>query len=41
MNESPQLPFGYPTSIIIALLPPLWFAVMHPRLRKLSAAAAM
>lgn len=34
MDQSPQLPFGYPTSIILALLPPLWFAVMHPRLRQ-------
>ncbi|HPI06801.1 MAG TPA: alkane 1-monooxygenase [Saprospiraceae bacterium] len=41
MNESPQLPFGYPTSIIIALLPPLWFAVMHPRLRKTAAAVGI
>jgi alkane 1-monooxygenase len=31
MDESPQLPFGYPTSIVLALLPPLWFAVMNPR----------
>ena len=34
MDKSPQLPFGYPTSIILALLPPVWFAVMHPRLKK-------
>lgn len=34
MDESPQLPFGYPTSIILALLPPVWFAVMNPRLNK-------
>jgi len=33
MDESPQLPFGYPTSIVLALLPPLWFAVMNPRVR--------
>ncbi len=29
MDESPQLPFGYPTSIVLAMLPPLWFAVMN------------
>lgn len=31
-DESPQLPFGYPTMIIIALLPPLWFRMMNERL---------
>ncbi len=31
-DESPQLPFGYPTMIIIALIPPLWFKMMNPRL---------
>ncbi len=31
-NESPQLPYGYPTMIIIALVPPLWFALMNNRL---------
>jgi len=33
-EESPQLPFGYPTSMLLALLPPLWFAVMNPRVPK-------
>ncbi len=28
MDESPQLPYGYPTSILIALIPPLWFHLM-------------
>ena len=27
-DESPQLPFGYPTAIIIALVPPLWFKII-------------
>lgn len=27
-DESPQLPLGYPGSILLALLPPLWFQVM-------------
>ena len=31
-DESPQLPFGYPTMIIIALIPPLWFKIMNTRL---------
>lgn len=32
LDESPQLPFGYPTSLLMALVPPLWFRVMHQRL---------
>ncbi len=31
IDESPQLPFGYPTSIMIALMPPLWFRLMNDR----------
>jgi alkane 1-monooxygenase len=31
-EESPQLPFGYPTMILLALVPPLWFGVMDRRL---------
>jgi len=30
-EEAPQLPFGYPTSMVISLLPPLWFKLMNPR----------
>jgi alkane 1-monooxygenase len=30
--DSPQLPFGYPTMILIALIPPLWFGFMNPLL---------
>lgn len=33
-DYSPQLPFGYPTMIIIALIPPLWFYLMNPRLEE-------
>lgn len=33
-DESPQLPYGYPTSILIALLPPLWFKIMNPRVEQ-------
>lgn len=28
---SPELPFGYPTSIVLSLFPPLWFFIMNPR----------
>ena len=31
LERSPQLPFGYPMSIILALIPPLWFMVMNPK----------
>lgn len=33
-DESPQLPFGYPTMILIALVPPLWFSIMNKRLEE-------
>ncbi|NQD37104.1 alkane 1-monooxygenase [Permianibacter sp. IMCC34836] len=32
-DDSPQLPGGYPTMVMLAWLPPLWFAVMNPRVR--------
>lgn len=35
-ESSPQLPFGYPTSMLIALVPPLWFYLMNPRLKLLN-----
>ena len=28
--QSPQMPTGYPGMIILALLPPVWFKLMHP-----------
>lgn len=31
LEKSPQLPYGYPMSIILALIPPLWFRIMNPR----------
>jgi alkane 1-monooxygenase len=33
-DESPQLPFGYPTMILLALIPPLWFYMMNKRLEQ-------
>lgn len=33
-DVSPQLPFGYPTMIMMAMVPPLWFGVMNERLEK-------
>lgn len=33
-EDSPQLPMGYPGMVPLAFLPPLWFAVMNPRVPK-------
>jgi alkane 1-monooxygenase len=33
-DESPQLPYGYPASMLMSLVPPLWFRVMNPILEK-------
>ncbi|MCE2936915.1 MAG: alkane 1-monooxygenase [Cyclobacteriaceae bacterium] len=33
-EESPQLPFGYPTMILLALVPTLWFGLMDNRLEE-------
>jgi alkane 1-monooxygenase len=32
-EDSPQLPFGYPVMILAALVPPVWFYLMNPRLK--------
>ena len=34
-NEAPQLPLGYPGSMIMSMIPPLWFKVMNPRIKSL------
>ena len=33
-EQAPQFPTGYPGMIVLALCPPLFFAVMHPRLEQ-------
>jgi alkane 1-monooxygenase len=33
-DDAPQLPAGYPTMILLALIPPLWWLVMNPRVRE-------
>ncbi|TXD82625.1 alkane 1-monooxygenase [Subsaximicrobium wynnwilliamsii] len=30
-DESPQMPFGYPTSMVLAMVPPIWFKIMNKR----------
>ena len=34
-DESPQMPTGYPGMMLLALVPPLWFWVMHREIDKL------
>jgi len=34
LEESPELPFGYPSSIILSLFPPIWFKIMNPLVPK-------
>jgi len=29
-DEAPQLPYGYPASILLSLVPPLWFYIVNP-----------
>ncbi len=31
-DDSPQMPTGYPAMMLLALVPPLWFGVMHKRI---------
>ncbi|MEJ2161890.1 MAG: alkane 1-monooxygenase [Robiginitalea sp.] len=31
-ENSPDMPFGYPTSVVLSLFPPLWFRIMNPRI---------
>ena len=31
-ETSPQMPYGYPTSMVLALFPPLWFSIMNKRI---------
>ncbi len=30
-DQAPLLPWGYPTSMLVSLVPPLWFHLMNPR----------
>jgi alkane 1-monooxygenase len=34
-EDAPQMPTGYPGMIVLSLIPPLWFAVMNPRVNAL------
>jgi alkane 1-monooxygenase len=34
MDKAPQMPTGYPGMILLSLVPPLWFKVMHAQIKK-------
>ena len=40
-DEAPQLPFGYATAVVVALVPPLWKRVMNPRVAQARAGGDM
>lgn len=31
-EDSPQMPYGYPSSMVLALIPPVWFHIMNKRI---------
>lgn len=33
-EEAPQMPTGYPGMMVLSLIPPLWFAVMHKKMEQ-------
>ena len=33
LEDCPHLPYGYPTSILLSLIPPIWFTIMNPLVR--------
>lgn len=37
IDESPQMPTGYPGMMVLSTIPPLWFAVMNKKVRRLEA----
>ena len=36
LEQSPQLPTGYPGMMLLSLVPPLWFKVINPRLEQVN-----
>lgn len=41
LETSPQLPLGYPGSMVLAWLSPIWFKVMDPRIEKMKQQRAL
>jgi alkane 1-monooxygenase len=40
LEDAPQLPTGYPGMMLLSLVPPLYFALMDPRLERMVASNA-
>lgn len=40
-EDSPQMPMGYPAAILLALVPPLWFKIIHKEIAKLQKGSAL
>ncbi|MBL7701727.1 MAG: alkane 1-monooxygenase [Ferruginibacter sp.] len=40
-DDAPQLPTGYPGSMILAMVPPLWFYVMNKKIKQIQSYAAI
>ncbi len=36
MDNSPQMPTGYPGMMILSTIPPLWFSIMNPMVHKIN-----
>ena len=36
LDDSPQMPTGYPGMMLLALCPPLWFRVMHKKIKNIN-----
>lgn len=39
-DDTPQMPTGYPGMMLLSLVPPLWFKVMHPKIKEVEASLA-
>lgn len=33
--EAPQLPWGYPSSMLLSMVPPIWFVLINPKVKQL------
>ena len=36
LEQSPQLPTGYPGMMLLSLVPPLWFRIVNPKVEKIN-----
>ena len=36
-DSSPQLPYGYPSSMLLSMVPPLWFKIMNGKVERIEA----